>query len=230
MLGGNVSADIPIPDEVVAFLAEAQELNNADLGINILSAEQSRSYSEALHGFSATAELGLVALDDANDSNPYCYISNGPAAGMVLHYTHDGAPQIKFESLAAFRAALAELPGNGTTMWDLPFEEFEPVGLVSALGSEAAALLSHPDSDHAEFLLCLYMPHTPLEDAELVKALAGHVSFFVREAVAVAIAERPTPELLAVAERLAEDEHPQVARPGKKALGAVKRTVYESRA
>jgi len=225
-----MNADFSIPSEVADFLSEAQHLNNEPLGINILTAEKSRAYSEALRQFTATAELGLVTLDDANDSNPYCYISNGPLAGMVLHYTHDDSPQIAFANLQAFRAALEGIRAQNVAIWDLPEATPKPTSPISGLAAAAVELLTHPDADHAEWLLCLYLPLLPLQTEELLEALSRHDSFFVREALALEIAKRPASNMLGAAERLANDPHPQVARPGERALVAVKRSMYEDRA
>jgi len=59
-------------------------------------------------------------------------------------------------------------------------------------------------------------------------AVSAHASFYVREAAARLLAEHPHAELAGVAEALAHDRHPQVARSGMMALSAVKRTARSS--
>ncbi len=224
-----MSTQVTMPAEVLDFFERTQSLNDPDLGIHILDAQKSLTYSQAFKNFSPTAELELVALDDADDSNPHCYIGNGPAAGMVLHYRHDDAPEIRYSSLDVFRSVLEHLVETGTALWEIAEETRKPIDPIPGLASTMRDLLTHCDADHAEWLLCLYLPHTPLEESGLADQLASHASYFVREALAGAIAEHAHPQLLDAAQKLSADKNPQVARPGKKALGAVRRAIHEHR-
>jgi hypothetical protein len=84
------------------------------------------------------------------------------------------------------------------------------------------------DTDEAECELTVLAPLVDTARTETVHSLSGHSSFFVREAAARLLAAHPNPQLVGVAESLANDRHPQVARPGKTAFAAVKRAARSS--
>jgi len=211
------------PDEVRAFLREARSLRNLDLCINPLTLDESRRYSMDLQSTPVGHALGLIALDDANDSNPYCYISRGIAQGMVVHFSHDDEPEIRFHDLASFRRSLMAALDQGLDIDDLPCEPLGPFDDQQGLIRTLTDLIDRGDDD-AEFLLCLLLPLLVPKQISIIERLACHESFFVRERLAEFIASHPRAEHHSVARRLSEDQHPQVARPGKVALSRVKRT------
>lgn len=59
---------IDYPAEVLAFLRDAAKLNEPSLGINVLGQAASAKYTELLRDIAVFDQLGLIALDDANDS------------------------------------------------------------------------------------------------------------------------------------------------------------------
>src|SRR5687767_8343647 len=70
-----------------------------DSRINCLPFDKAKDYSQKMRGISVVGILGLWVLDDANDSNPFAYISKGPCAGMIIHFSHDPEPRVAFSSL-----------------------------------------------------------------------------------------------------------------------------------
>jgi hypothetical protein len=214
------------PPEVIDLLNDCASLSDEDLRINVLSVAKSRQYSAALQASAGGDLLGLVALIDANDSNPYCYISRGPAKGTVIHYTHDGDPAIHCADLSGFRRALQAARDGGLDIDELPRHPLPRAGsdFIDAI-AELAAL----DDDSSGFLLCLFTPLLPPDHVSTLDVLSRNTSFFVREALACFIAAHPLPSHHEIAARLAADPHPQVARPGRHALAAVHRASHRPR-
>jgi hypothetical protein len=210
------------PPEVLTFLREMHACGDPALRINLLTLTKSRQYSIALQQTEVGESLGLIALDDANDSNPYCYINRGICRGMVIHFSHDPEPEIRFRDLASFSRSLATALSQGLEIDELPFESLSPhddqQGLIGALGD-----LANRDDNDATFLICLFIPLLDPGQISVIERLANHESFFVRERLAEFLANYALPEHRSVAQKLAEDPHPQVARPGKKALSHINR-------
>ena len=205
------------PAELWAFFREAPTLVQDDLGIHPLTEGESRAYSRALHKFSLGERLGLVVLDDANDSNPFCLVTTGLLRGSVLHLVHDDAPHIRFDSLAAFRRSLVEARDRGLHIDDLPVPPLQPFGDQPALANLLAEL-SREAGDWAVEQLCLHVPLLVPHDPVLLERLARHRDLFVREAVAELLLERPTRGLDAIALRLAADSYRQIADPARRAV------------
>lgn len=200
---------VPAPDEVLQFLRQRAELNDSTLMINVLNENESAKASSDLQSISAGRLLGLVVLDDANDSNPYCYITQGVASGMVVHFNHDPEPQIEFASLQAFEQFLRKLKLENRALGEI--EVHSPAHPIQEDLAEALVELAlQEDDEDAEFLICLYLPLLRGPQAGVLEALAEHRSFFVREALAEAIGSSQLPESSAVLERLLADVHPQV--------------------
>jgi len=217
------------PDELVSFFLDAVCLRNRELRIHPLTADESRSESAALQETDFGEALGLIALDDANDSNPYCLISRGIGRGMVLYYSHDGSPEIRFADLASFKAALIAACDQNLSIDELPAEPLRPYADQQTLANTLAEL-NRDDGDTAEFLLCLFVPLLSPEQLPTFEQLGTNASFFVRESIASYIEMHPRPEHQAVAARLAADPHPQVSKVGKKALSCVNRVLHSKSA
>ena len=188
-----------------------------DLRINCLPFAKAKEYSEKLKEISVVDRLGLWALDDANDSNPFAFISKGPCAGMIIHFSHDPEPEIAFSSLSHFLASMQDAGRRGIDIEDIPAEPIS-IPLDDALNE-----LAKENTDAATFLLCTYLPVAAAPAKKTKDHLAAHEDFFVREALAVFLARTPSPEDEAIAVQLAADRHPQVARAGKAALAAVRK-------
>jgi len=205
------------PPELWVYFREAPTLVRDKLGIHPLTEAESLAYSRALHKFALGERLGLVALDDANDSNPFCLVTKGLLRGAVLHLVHDDAPHIRFDSLAAFRRSLVEARAQGLHIDDLPVPELRPFVDQPALVSLLAEL-SRETGDWAVEQLCLFVPLLEPQDPVLLERLATHKDMFVREAVAELLANRPRRGLEAVAQHLAADSYRQIADPARRAI------------
>ena len=213
------------PEEVFTFFREAVHLRDPELQIHPLAADEARTYSAALQESDVGATLGLVALDDANDSNPYCLITRGIARGMVVHYSHDPEPEIRFADLAGFRAALVAARDRRLSIDELPAEPVPPHMDQRTLANTLADL-NRNEGDTAEFLLCLLVPLISPDQVPLLDQLGANSNFFVRESIARYIQARPRAEYREIAARLAVDPHPQVSDVGRKALSGVNRVFY----
>lgn len=205
------------PAELWEFFREAPTMVRDELGIHPLTEAESLTYSRALHKFAFGERLGLVALDDANDSNPFCLVTKGLLRGAVLHLVHDDAPRIRFYSLAAYRRSLVDAHDQGLHIDDLPVPELQPFVDQSALANLLAGLGGEA-GDWAVEQLCLFVPLLVPQDPVLLARLATHKDMFVREAVAELLAYRPRRGLEAVAQRLAADAYRQIADPARRAI------------
>jgi hypothetical protein len=212
------------PDDLVALYSSAVPANPR-LGIKILELAEASKYTRAIQEHSLLGKpMGLFALDDANDSNPFCYITRGPARGCILHLFHDDDTAVEYPSLAAFLKALKTALENQLHIDDLSGKDFRPKLDQELLGNHISRLVE-ADTDAAECELTVLARLLDTERVDSVRSLVQHPSFFVREAAAQLIASHPNVQLIAMAESLANDPHPQVARPGKTALSTVKRVV-----
>ncbi|QNN22939.1 hypothetical protein HED60_11900 [Planctomycetales bacterium ZRK34] len=208
------------PDDLVALYTSPLPIY-PDLRIAFLILPDAINYTHAIHERTLLGtSMGLFALNDANDSNPYCYITRGPAKGCILHLHHDGDVVIEYTSLAAFLDAVCTAMKQGLPIEDLPGKDFRPKIDQDYLCDHISHLIAI-DSDEAECELTVLTPLLDTARVDSVRALSEHSSFFVREAVARLITSQPNAHLIKVAELLANDRHSQVAQPGKRALSAV---------
>jgi hypothetical protein len=164
--------------------------------------------------------LGLIVLDDANDSNPYCYISRGPGTGMVLHHEHDGTIAIRYPDLSSFGEALREAVVCADDIRDLRHPPCQPHPDQAGLRAELRTRLTGQDPD-AEPFARLFLPLLDPADVETLELAAAAHDFFIRESAGEAMARNPLPQHLALAARLAVDPHPQVQRPARRVLVAL---------
>lgn len=205
------------PNDLVAFYRNAVNHPNYPEGrINCLPFQEAKEHTGDMKGISVVDRLGLWVLTDANDSNPYCYITRGPCCGLIIHFSHDPEPEIAFSSLKSFCAALNEAGVRGQ---DIDEVKKESIGLSL---DTAMVELSEEDSEDAVFLLTTYLPVCSSLEAGTKSVLVGHADFFVREAFAVFLARIASGQDTALADRLAGDQHPQVARAGKSAVAAIR--------
>lgn len=205
------------PPDLVAFYESGELPSYPDSRIHLLPFGEARAYTLDMQGVPVFERLGLWALDDANDSNPYAFVSKGPCAGMVMHVSHDGDARVAFANLATFLAALGAAGDNGQDIDDLAHDQ-----LRLALDAEIENL-AREDSEDAIFLISTYLPSSAPLGEVARDALLVHEDFFVREALAGHLARHPRAQDAASAQKLATDAHPQVAAAGKKAVGALRR-------
>jgi mutator protein MutT len=207
-----------IPAEVLEFLDRAQHLNSGDCLINVLDRAECARQTGLLRGIELFAQLGLVQLEDANNSNPWCFVTRGAAAGMAMYLSHDHGPSIKFVDLAGFEAFLAGIRARGGDIdesRDLPVPAHPD---QSALARCIRDLIGRPLDDETEQLLFLYLPMLRVDDDGLFASLASSESFFVREAAADLAGDARIAGSRPVVERLLKDPHPQVREAARRAL------------
>ena len=217
----HATARVEVPEEVQAFLQQAESAHVQTIGISPLDVERCGTYSAQIRSFDPAFEaLGLIALDDSNNSNPYRYITAGPATGMVLLVRHDDAPEIRYASLERFMDALARAKQDQRRF---EFEDFEPVQPLADQEGLQAFLLSLADRDDelAEGLLGVLVPLLLPEASRIYERLSTHPSLWVRESVAIAMSKHPLRVHEFAAIRLSQDHYPQVARPAKSVLAAI---------
>lgn len=208
------------PDDLIELYA-VPPLVEDRLGINILPLSKAIEYTTAMFGESFFGDgMELFVLDDASDSNPFCYIANGPCRGCILHLYHDGDTAIEYPSLAALLAAMRAAIAEGIFIDDLPGKDFRPAIDQRSLCDRISQLIPL-DTDDSEFELLILIQVLDTEQVETVRSLSRHPRFFVREATARLLAKYPNFQLVEVAELLARDSNSQVAEPGRLALSAV---------
>jgi hypothetical protein len=135
---------------------------------------------------------------------------------MVVHFSHDPEPKIKFVSLKAFYAFLTSLRESGQELWaaDVPCPGHPDQALLAAQLSELA---TQSLDDDTEFLVCLYLPLVRTEASAVLERFISSESFFVREAVAEVIGSARLSETRELLKELREDDHPQVRKAAERA-------------
>ena len=206
------------PPDLVAYFYAGHFRVRSESRINCLGLEAAATYTTALVGVGLGSRLGLFALDDAEDSNPYCYISRGPCAGAVFHLCHDGACAIQFSSLSSFLTALDALPKDQDIHFDLRPEADIVFDVVPAIEQ----LISAEDAD-MDMMIPVYLPVARGLSSDLRSRLATCSDFFVREAFAIWLRDFGTREDLPLAQNLASDSMSQVARPAQQAVARLRR-------
>ena len=69
-----------LPADVLTLLQRRDDINDAELSIHLLDEQRALTRLDAS---GVWGRLGLVTLDDAEDSNPYVLITRGVCAGNV---------------------------------------------------------------------------------------------------------------------------------------------------
>lgn len=208
-----------IPAEVLAFLDRSGQLNSEQAGIHVLDRAGSARYTKDLRCAPVVCQLGPIVLDDANDSNPYCYITQGIASGMVIHVSHDSEPRIKFATLAGFEEFLVRLRASGEQLWDTDVPS-PPHPDQAALGEFLRQLASRPVDGEVEFLACIYLPMLREDPGGILELISRSKSFFIRETLADTIAAARIAGSRDLLVHLKADRHPQVRSAAERALAA----------
>lgn len=204
------------PKDLVEYLSFNTFLKNDELSINCLNLEEGAEYSECLSSFGVGLELGFWVLDDANNSNPYCYISKGPCKGAVIKYSHDSVFEIVFSSISSFVSALNYASVNCIDIEDLIGEEGVSFDCLDALKS-----LSLTDTDEAVAIIDIYLNLTNELDDEIVDSLLNHDDFFVQESLANWLLKHPESKFTNVAKQLSENSQSQVQKLGFELLNKI---------
>jgi len=209
---------LDLPESVIEFLRSVANLRDPALRINPLSPEEAALETERLRQIPIVERLGLIVLDDANDSNPHCLVTTGPASGMVAHFSHDPEPSLAFASPSAFREALGSAHDHSKSIDELERCEISPAQDQTSLQTELNDLLAAAHDEEAVMLLSLFLQLLDPTDAETVGRAASHVDFLVRECASLFVDAHPDPNLRDVALALSKDEYPQVSAPARRAL------------
>lgn len=209
------------PRELADLYDQGQLPEYPDLRIEFMSLEGALDYTQALARWWVPDELGLWALNDANDSNPYGYITKGPCKGAILHFFHDDGPTVDFPDLASFVAAM-EAAGQAGLDIDLMKKTEKPTYDCK----EAIESLLQEGNIENETMICLYIDCSEDLPDHLVTEAAEHESLHIRESIAIWLTRNPAPQHLPLAKALAEDRAGQVARPGKVARKAINRLIH----
>ena len=225
----SVGSDPPIslPPDVRELQSRCDELNSSEQQIHINTAAECISYTEALRSIGVGRRLGLIALDNANDSNPYCLITLGVAAGMVVHFFHDDEPMVEFDGLPAFERFLLDLRAGAAKRW---WETERDVPVHPRQAELAAAIEDVHSSEDEDIERCtvMYMAMLGGEHRRLLQALSIHSSMYVREAVAETIARGRVTGVADLLPTLAQDSKFQVRAAARRALG-LPREAHERR-
>ncbi|MGV3662357.1 MAG: hypothetical protein ACO1TE_19395 [Prosthecobacter sp.] len=209
------------PEDLVAYFERGPFQGKPGTNVKGLPLDKSLSYTRAIHERTIIGRpMGLFALNDSNDSNPYCYVSRGPCAGAILHLHHGDSSAVAFRSLASFLAAVTALKDD---QWMDDIQPGQPLSFDTA--AELARMAGDPASDFDVFAPIYLRATTTLPDS-LKASLAGHSNFFVREAFAWWLQTAGTAADLALAQGLATDKIGQVADAAKKALPRIQRLAH----
>lgn len=209
------------PLDLVEHFSRPLPIEVPNLWINILDLEASLEYTKIIQEHTLLGKgLGLVVLDDANNSNPFCYVTCGATRGWILHFYHDDDPKFEFSSLLNFNQAIQDAISAQRDIDDLVVESDFSFIDQSALNDRLVWLATEDQEGMVEEIITLF-PLLQTSPVASMKLLAKHNSFYVREALACHIREYPTPELADIARMLSRDSQPQVAQLGKAAFTAI---------
>lgn len=162
-------------------------------------------------------ELGLFPLDDAQDSNPYCYVSKTPMKGCIFHYIHDDLPLFKFSNISNWANALNK---TGESSKDIDDTNYEARIDAKDIIQLCRYIDSSYDSDKNAYSESTVYLIQGLDEHcfTLIEKLSKNSNLFMREAVAKFIGDKPSVTYTTVAETLAGDHYDQVSRLAKRAL------------
>lgn len=207
-------------DDLIAYFEQVEAMQPAEQ-VNLLAPKESISLTKKFRSFHpVAAKLAGIVLDDPDTSNHHLLVTAAACAGSVLYLDHDGETRIVYADLESFRAAAEQAIEEDSLVCDL----HEPGGVVvddqTSLGTAIAELLEEGDEESIAVILAL-IPSLDLKDKKLLTELASSSDFYLVEAVAMAITERPKKSLKPIAELCAKHKHPQAARAGKQALAKI---------
>lgn len=209
------------PADLLEFYENKKQLSCPELGIDILNSQSAIEVNDDDLGIPVFERLGLWQLNKTNTSNPFCYISKGVCAGMVMQYYHDEGSFIAFSSLNEFYKAIEE-----AIKTDIYIDYIEPVSPIKNKATEEIENLCDEDLDEAVFLIALYLTVCDEIPQRTKSKLVAHPDFFVKEEFALWLLKHPKAEDLAMAEQLSKDEINQVAELGKKAQSAINKVKW----
>ncbi|AUM14707.1 hypothetical protein [Ketobacter alkanivorans] len=179
--------------------------------------ESIRRHKEFIEFDPIYEELGLVPLDDANDSNSYCYVLKTPMKGCIFHYSHDGDRLFKFSTLDSWVESLNKAGKESKDIDDVDYEKRVDSKDVPGLCNYIESTYDK-DSDYYSEGTVYLIQGLDERCIGLVEKLSTNGDFFIREAVAQLISDKPNKLYREVALKLSSDGYEQVSRPAKDAL------------
>jgi hypothetical protein len=219
-------ADAPL--ELLAYFDDSDALRATALSINPLTRRAAVEYAESIRQVPVGEQLGLVPLEDADNSKPFCYITRGPATGMILQFNRGDGQTLRYPSLASFVSALRRAKESG-----IDIEDLEPVPIPAAAKQAdisirlIEALSMEPRE--AEFAVEHLLPLLDPENIDVLDRLSQADNFLIRECVAIFLERNPRTQHEHMAQRLAADKYGQVASPAAAAAKIIRRMKWEQR-
>jgi hypothetical protein len=208
-----------LADDVLAFLRDVPAAPFCPL-----SPEDAVRVTQKLWARASLAEaMGLVVLNDTDDSDHYCLATRGPAAGAVMFLPHDDGAEFAFPNLRALHDAMVRAASEGTEIWDVEPAPPTPHPDQPALREHLRACIAS-DGDDTSNVVSMLLPLLDPEDIETLRLLATDRDFLVRECVACFMARAPRQSHLPLLEALISDDYPQVQRPARTARSALSPT------
>ena len=226
-----MTADDPLadaPQELLSYLDDSSALRSVEQSINPLSRQIASEYAESIRQTPVGEQLGLIPLEDANNSKPYCYITRGAAAGMILQFNRGDGQALRFPSLASFIQALIGAKKQG-----IHIEDLEPVPIprtaeqANICTKLLVALSMEPGE--AEFTVEHHLPLLDPGNIPVLETLSQSDNFLIRESVAIFLQRNPLTQQEHIAQRLVADKYGQVARPAAAAAKTIRRLKWEQR-
>ncbi|QGJ69753.1 Hypothetical protein PBC10988_14400 [Planctomycetales bacterium 10988] len=215
----------PPPDDLVKHFSEGSFPNDPVLHFNLLPLEDALDFSISIQTHAYLGEpLGLFALEDANNSNPYCYVSKGPAKGTIYYLPHDGWPEFAYDSLEDFLTAIRKAIESGTYIDDLVHDKVLPSIDRHEVANYTEKLL---EEDALVEEIVAYIPLLDTKETKLFEKLVKHPEPCVLHAAASRVEESPQLALLDAATVLTNHPYPHVAQHGKKARAAIHKIKYQ---
>lgn len=212
------------PSDLVSYYEQQEFPVYPGSRIRCLAFGDAKDYSRRMQAIPVASRLGLWVLDDASDSNPYAYISSGACAGMIIHFSHDPEPVIAFSSLFNFLSVMRDVGTRG-----LDIDDAQRENISAPLESVIRELAEEGESTDRTFLLAIYLPLCAELKSDIKSLLASDADFFVREALAAYVTQRPRVEDLELVQSLSRDDHPQVAKQARAAVAVIRQGLDTAR-
>jgi len=204
-----------LSDDVIAFLQSV-----APAPFCPLTPEAAVRFTEKLRKVVPLAEeMGLVVLNDTDDSDHYCLMTRGPGVGAVAFLAHDDGASLAFPSLGALHEAMAHASAEGMEIWDVEPGVPSPHADQPSLRDHLGRVLRDGHHDAAN-VVALLLPLLDPDDLETLTLAAQHRDFLIRETASHFMAAVRRASHRPLLEALAGDRYRQVANPARAALGS----------
>lgn len=205
-----------LTDDVRSFLGQVPTVP-----FGPLTPDAAVKATEALRAGTPLAEaMGLVVLNDTDDSNHYCLITRGPGAGAVVFLPHDDGPGFAFPDLATLRDVMTKAAADGAEIWDVASAPPAPHPDQQPLRDHLRAVLAGDRSDAAA-VVGMLLPLLEPDDIDTLRLTATDSDFLIRESAARFMAAVPRAAQIPLLQTLAGDKYAQVKRPAREALDAL---------